>query len=571
MKQVTDTYLAKMEDTLRTYIPRLTIDGVELDGELQTGMTINFGSCGSEAFSIGSVFIPSISASIFECSTKLQDKELFLEMGLVLDDETVEYTPVGYFTVEKPYTKKNLTTFTAYGRLMGRGGFLYVSTLSYPAPLQDVINELSDTMGITVTLNGLTADGLLNKPIKGELCRDALGYIAGLLGGFVTEDSTGNIVISKYSLNQAIAIDTELCYEFPESNDDAYTVTGVEIIVTEDGEEEDGSTVEGEKYASGTAANVVVSNPYMNESLFESCEANIVGFSYLPTKVRFLGDIRLEPWDSIIVTDDEEVIEVPCMDISHVWDGGLVTTITAPGNTAAEQDGSFSGPIAKAVEKTYMELLLVKQVVATKVTADEIEAKMADIGYVKTDEIEAKLAGFGYVTADEIDAKYVNIDKTNIDEAWITDLLVKGSFLAEDINAATGSFSHYLTGVNIYGDIITAGTITADRLIIRDTESDKGLLFALNDGVVDQTALSAEQLKRLTLNGQVITAESITADKINVTDLFAQDIVATGSITGVELKVQRVLLPVKFLLRAELSVGSLLVKMLYITQKPFHL
>lgn len=379
MKRVTDNFLAKMEDTLRTYIPRLSIDGVEIDGDLQAGMTINLGSCGSEAFSIGTMFIPSISASISECTTKLQDKELLLEMGLIMDNGEVEYLPVGYFTVEKPYTKKDVTTFTAYGRLMSKGGILYSSSLTYPTTLQSVIDEIAETMGISIVLNGLTADGTIDTPIKGELCRDALKYVAGLLGGFVTEDSAGNGVISNYSLNQAVTMDTDLCYEFPESNDDVYTVTGIEVIVKEEGSEEDGTTVEGEKYASDTDINVVTLNPYMNQSLFESCEANIVGYSYLPSTVRFLGDIRLEPWDSIVVMDDEEAIDVPCMNISHVWDGGLMTTITAPGQTSVENGSNYQGPMSSMVEKVYLKTLVLEQLIAQKIDAE----------YIRTNYLEA--------------------------------------------------------------------------------------------------------------------------------------------------------------------------------------
>lgn len=102
-------------------------------------------------------------------------------------------------------------------------------------------------------------------------------------------------------------------------------------------------------------------------------------------------------------------------------------------------------------------------------------------------------------------------------------------FLADSVNAATGSFSKYLTGVNIVGDNITAGTLSTDRLIIRDPDTNKGILYEINNGVVDQTNLSAEELKRLTLDGKVITAKSITAEQINVFDLFAQNIISTGN------------------------------------------
>lgn len=158
--------------------------------------------------------------------------------------------------------------------------------------------------------------------------------------------------------------------------------------------------------------------------------------------------------------------------------------------------------------------------------AEELSMVKADYGEFRT--ITADQINSLTIIVDEIDAAKVDISMANIDKAWINDLLVKGSILTDDINAATGSFSMYLTGANIVGDNIVGHTITADKIIIRDPSSDKGVLYEINNGAVEQTELTEEEIKRLTLDGKVITANSITADKINVTDLFSQNITSTG-------------------------------------------
>ena len=203
--------------------------------------------------------------------------------------------------------------------------------------------------------------------------------------------------------------------------------------------------------------------------------------------------------------------------------------------TIAELDAAVARIVQLESDK-----ITVDQLDARYITATGLNAEIANLGYITANTVDATVANLGYVKSTEIESTYLKVDMANIataniDKATITDLLVQGEILAKDINAAEGSFSHKLAAVNIYGDNIIAGTITADRLIIRDPDSETGLLFALNDGVVVQDNLTEDELKRLTLNGQVITAESITADKINVTDLFAQDITATGTIRGVNL------------------------------------
>jgi len=471
LKNVSEKYLEKMQDGLRTYIPRMSVDGIELDGEIQTGLTINTGSCGSEQFTIGNAFIPYITATISECSVMLQDREILLEMGLVLADGSVEYKKMGYFTVEKPVTDKYQSSFTAYGRLMSKAGSLFESTLEYPTSVQSVLDEVSRQTGLNIILNGLSAAGQITKPIIGEMNREVLMRIAGLLGGFVTEDGDGNIVISKYQLNRVVTVDTDFCYAWPETNDLRYNVTGLEVVVREDGTDEEGTPIQGEKYTSDSLINVSIKNPYMTEPLFKACESNVVGFSYMPAKVEFLGDISLEPWDSIVLTDgDPDVgIDVPCMSIVHTWDGGLVTTIAAPGNTETEDNSSFGGVLGALVDRIYQKLLVTEKIIAKKLNVDQV--------------------------------------------------------LTDDIKAATGTFTKFLTGVRILGDLIEANTLKAETLILKGLD---GIYRRLNIDSLGEVTVDSDEKYNEGLDGSVLIKESVTAREINVHDLFAQNITSTG-------------------------------------------
>lgn len=219
--------------------------------------------------------------------------------------------------------------------------------------------------------------------------------------------------------------------------------------------------------------------------------------------------------------------------------------------------GEFKVITANAIQATiadfqevYAELFAADEAIVGDLRAEYVEADLAVIDQISGEiaEYEQVIAGqleaisgkfdtieTDYIKGVDADFKYVAINKANIDEAWIEDLLVQGKFLATDVNAETGSFSKYLTGVKIYGDHIVGGTVSTERLIIRDPDNNTGILYEINNGIVEQEDLDEDELKRLTLDGKVITAESITADKINVTDLFAQDITATGTIRGVNL------------------------------------
>lgn len=488
MKSVSEKYLEKMQDNLRTFIPRMSIDGVELDGDIQAGLTINLGSCGSEQFAIGNAYIPYITAALTECSTPLQDKEILLEMGLVLDDETVEYKNIGYFTVEKPTTDRFQTSFTAYGRLMSKAGGVYTSNLTYPTTITAVLDEIKAQTGLNIILKGLTAEGTITKPIAGELHREALMRIAGLLGGFVTEDGDGNIVISKYTLNRAATVDTDFCYEYPETTGEAYTITGIEVIVREDGTDEEGNTIDGEKYASDSVVNVRIQNPYMTEELFQACELNIVGFSYMPAKVEFLGDISLEPWDSIVLTDEDAVLDIPCMSITHVWDGGLVTTVTAPGHTETEELSSFGGPMATMLDRVYQKMLVTDKIIAGKVSAEYVDAKFANLDN----------AYIGRAEVEELVAKKADIDFANIKKGSIKEAMIESAFVSR-VAAAEA---------NIYN--LTSSVANIEKAYI--TSADVETLVA-NKGFI--TKLATEELLVNYVKAETLSAEYIKASEID--------------------------------------------------------
>lgn len=185
----------------------------------------------------------------------------------------------------------------------------------------------------------------------------------------------------------------------------------------------------------------------------------------------------------------------------------------------AEVDKLIAGAVT--VEYLAAETARIELLIADKIGVDELTAESA--------RIEQLIAG--KVSADDLDAKYAKIDFANVKELDVENLLVRGSFLTNDINSATGSFSKYLTGVRIHGDIIDANTLKANKLIL---QGDDGLYYQLNVNSLGEATVSSNPTKYTNnLDGSVLVAESVTASKINVDDLFAQKVTATNmTITG---------------------------------------
>lgn len=548
MKTVTNAFNEKMNDTLRSYIPRLTINGSIVTGSIMPGLTINYGSCGEESFAPGAIFIPSITVSIINCTDNIQGKEMLLEMGLKLDNGTVEYVPMGYFTAEKPTKDKYTISFTAYGRLMSKLGRYYVTELTYPTTINQVINEIKTKTGVDIVFNNLSGTGQITSPIAAMPYRDALGIVAGCLGGFVTERADGKIIISKFALNDAAAIDTSFCYSYPVVYDDDYEIKGVTVVSGEN------------VYSSATDEhNVEFNNDYVTQSLFNTIVSNIVGIKFTPAEVQFLGDIRIDPWDSALLTDGpgDAGIKVPCMSITHTWDGGIVTRVAATGTTATEDQAAFVGPVEKALDemgetvdfiklrvkqldvdslvavKAYIDTLIASNITAEKIIADSGKLNNANITNLIANVIDAAIIDVRNlnatkITTGELDASKVNVKNINGNE------ILDGTIIAK---ALTHEAVETISGIKVYYDA-TEPTVTmidgqytdADghvmrngdtwyKTLITDTDADKSVLHIWNESQWAASDFDARLLRANTITAQEIASATITAGEIDMQSL----------------------------------------------------
>lgn len=218
----------------------------------------------------------------------------------------------------------------------------------------------------------------------------------------------------------------------------------------------------------------------------------------------------------------------------------------------------------------------IKDLTADKAYIENLKSSIADIGYLTADEanikyatiaslevvdgkidnletiaittnnLSAKVADLGYLNADTADLKYANIELSNIDVANV------GTFFANVglIDRATivdGHVTGFLDSVEVNANKITAGTLVADRILLKGSE--KGLLYALNNlGELTSTTvdtLDGYILTDRTINADKIVASSITTNELDVDSIFAdsavverifaQNITATGIIRGATL------------------------------------
>lgn len=151
----------------------------------------------------------------------------------------------------------------------------------------------------------------------------------------------------------------------------------------------------------------------------------------------------------------------------------------------------------------------------TYATIEELDAAHARIDDLETTRL----------TAEQADLRYANIDFSNIGQAAVEKLFADSGII-KDIIVSEGKITGELVGVTIKGDLIEAGTLKADKLVVKGSD---GIYYKLNieSGAVESAEVTKEELQN-GLHGTAIIAKTITADKIAVDDLVAFDATIGG-------------------------------------------
>ena len=182
----------------------------------------------------------------------------------------------------------------------------------------------------------------------------------------------------------------------------------------------------------------------------------------------------------------------------------------------------------------------------TYLTADEanilfLTAEQADIKYGNVEELTANVADIktllaGNITADNIKVGTITAESAIIADAAITRANIEvgaiNSALIEEgaigtVQIADGSITDAKI-VELTANKITAGTLSVERLIIRDTVNpDQSLIYQINniDGAL-------QSVRGDTLNGEILTERSITADRIVAEAITANEIAANAITTN---------------------------------------
>lgn len=192
-------------------------------------------------------------------------------------------------------------------------------------------------------------------------------------------------------------------------------------------------------------------------------------------------------------------------------------------HVSAEEAKIINAEIDTLIAKmATIEDLEVEDLNAVNAEIANLKGYAADFTYLSVEVFEANKAEVEHLKADKADITFANIDFAKVGVAKIGELLAESGIIA-DLKTNNGYVTGELVGVTIKGDLIEAGTLKADKLVVK---GDDGVFYKLN--FESGTFTDGEPVPADGLHGSVIVANSITAEKVNVSDLVAFDATIGG-------------------------------------------
>lgn len=476
--EVSEEFINTIRSPSRTFNARLKINGKWYSTGLKK-MTYENSSSSEESLQLGSAVSAKIELTVAKIDELFENTEISVEIGLKLQGGAYEYVPVGIFTAEHPTNDENSTTFTAYDRMIKTTG-IYISDLSYPAKAKDVLNEISVQCGVLIDTSGI--DVVIEKKPEGYTCREMIGYIASLVGGFACVNRIGTIIIKWYEQTDfKLDLSRIMTFEKTESN---YHLD----YLTANIDNSNSYT------AGGGTLGVTFDNPFMTSSGLEDVYNKIKGFTYREVELKAPADIRLDVWDIITAAVNGVEYSVPVMNIVYEYDGGMSMTVKSFGKTEVETSTDFKGPTSKAVERMYSELITTKELVAKKVDAEWVKANTVTSEKVISIEADILSIKNNYLQTNEADIKYATIEKLDGVEGKFDD------FYAKDFESAVSKIEDLTVRVEKVNTIMF-GSASGGSLT---TEFSNSVVSLIGDAQIKSAMIESIAADKIT-SGKIYT------------------------------------------------------------------
>lgn len=297
-------------------MPRKISCMLDINGNTITDIKqLTYASDWSGDITIGQVVSSYITATIPTPGFALTGANVSHSMGI---GSPAEWVDIGQYTVDENSVRhrQGYTSFSAYDKLHDTVS-TYVSSLTFPASLQAICDDVCAQIGITSASLGISFT-VEEDILSGYTLRDVLGFCTAMVGKNAYLSPSGVLDLRWFSVSGYTADGTRANVPYIGEND--CTVNRL-ICQTADG-----------VITSGSGEGIYFTCPIMTQSRLDTLQAALSGFTYRKADVDIpYGNFCLQSGDIITVTTTGSNLTVPIMANSWTYDGGLSSSVSAYG------------------------------------------------------------------------------------------------------------------------------------------------------------------------------------------------------------------------------------------------
>lgn len=359
------------------------ISNISLEGTIQPSQGFTVGNSTSKILKI--TFLNKSGLTI--SGTKLD-----LQVGVQLVNGTYEYIPFKSYNIDDVTTNDFTTDVTCYDNMI-KFEKKYVSVLTYPASLTNVLNEILTGTGIACAT---TLPSVLVNKIEGYTKREALGFIASYMGGNAVINRDGNL---EFKLLTNIASSYTISAGIFTLNKEQSTFSIKQLVCTTN------NTDLASGDSSDTASTVSFKNPWMTQARLDTLFSTISTISYLGYNAKWQGDMALDLGDIITLTDrNGNTFVSPILSMKLNFNG-FTSEISAKGQTLLRNKTQSSGAQQQEMSRTVRQDDL-NNTLKDYITNDGLDNTLTNYptnssldntldNYTSKDELEQELAKYG--------------------------------------------------------------------------------------------------------------------------------------------------------------------------------
>lgn len=189
--------------------------------------------------SIGSVYTSQLDITLVRVSVPRNEwigLPITIEEGLLLEDGTYEYIPVGVFNIAEATHSMSGVVVRAYDNMAKFDKAFVLSSTTGNA--YDILNYICTQCGITFGMTRAQVESLPNGTAQWELdgdndietYRDYLSWVAQTMACFAYIDRTGKLMLKQYGSEVTMTIDSFHRKDEPKFSDFITRYTGISVV-----------------------------------------------------------------------------------------------------------------------------------------------------------------------------------------------------------------------------------------------------------------------------------------------------------------------------------------------------